>query len=239
MQPEILEKVKKLLALGQSENEHEAALAVARAQALMEKHSISEAMLQLDGAEPEEEIQPWADPLFAGKVGSWRYRLGDVLAEANGVKVYKSGKSLKVIGRASDVQAVRYLFGFCLREIDRIAKARAAGNGRTWANNFRIGCVDAIREAIKKEREAQREQMRGAVADANALVKLDSAIAKIDSRHAQAWALGREKLRLRTFWSGSGRVDPSARAQGREAGRGIYPAGGVRRLGSGHRRIGG
>ncbi len=49
---EAIEKARKLMALGDSENEHESALAMARAQALLERFEIELADLQAEPSLP-------------------------------------------------------------------------------------------------------------------------------------------------------------------------------------------
>ena len=79
----ILEKLKKLLALSKSDNPHEAALALQRAQKLMLAYNITQADLAL--SDIDESISDyWA----AGSVNPPRYMLGllDIIQVAFGVK---------------------------------------------------------------------------------------------------------------------------------------------------------
>jgi hypothetical protein len=241
MTSDILRKVRGLLKLGESDNANEAASAVAMAQRLMEKHAITSAALEIsaDQAEPEEPLQEFNEPL--GKSGSWRYRLADALATANGCLIYKTGSSLRIAGRASGAEKVRYLFAYCEREIDRLARRNTRGEGRTYANNYRIGCVGAIKEAIAEERAALRREMRTEASftgGTSALVAVDNAIARVDrqAEEASAWAF--KALNLRTSRGSSSRSNPSARSHGRADGAGVYPGNGGGSIGSGARRLG-
>lgn len=177
MSDQIVEKIQKLLKLGTSDNEHEAAQAVAQAQKLMEKHNISQAMLtQLSSEEEEEETRSWEDPLYDSMGTSrsqWRGYLGQTIAKANNSDVWTSGGKIFIVGRGSDVQTVRYLFAYCEKEIDRLSK-RYAGNGKGWINNYKIGCVNAIRDKLKEAKTSAREEMIAEDSNAkNAIVKLD------------------------------------------------------------------
>jgi hypothetical protein len=243
---EVLSKIRKLLRLGESANEHEAALAVARAQALMEKHRITQAALAIESDEgPTEEIRHWDDPLDpfpdkpAKRLSQWRVRLGSTLARANGCSIFMSGASVHLVGRASNVQQVRYLYAFCWKEIDRLTSKFGAGNGRTWGANFRLGCVDAIAIAIEAERRAAREELRGAVPNERALVLVDKAIAKVDDELREVSRYEKEKLNIRRGrgFAGPG-YSPSAREQGRQAGASIYPGRNARGgIGPGTKRL--
>lgn len=237
-QEDVLRKVQALLKLGESDNPNESAAAIAMAQRLMDEHAISEAMLSAEGGqsdEPDEEVQDWADPI--GKAGaSWRGQLSMALATPNGCLSYRRGKGLHIIGRASGASQVRYLFSYCEREIDRLA-ARNGGNGRTWLNNFRHGCVDAIRDAIQREQRALRDKLRADAAGTMALVPLQNAIARVDGYKREAELFGRVNLRLRSGGQSSYRGDQGARQSGRQAGAGIYPGGDSRQVGAGRRAI--
>ena len=79
----LLEKLKKLLALAKSDNPHEAALALQRAQKLMQAYNITQADLALSDID-ESVSNYWA----AGSVNPPRYMLGllDIIQVAFGVK---------------------------------------------------------------------------------------------------------------------------------------------------------
>ncbi len=234
---EAVDRVRKLLALSQSDNEHEAALAMGHAQALMDKYRIEAAMLD-ESSEPDEPIETWDDPLNEGSA-VWARGLGSVIARANGCSTYRSGKSQIICGRASKVATARYVFAYCKREVERLASLKG-GNGRTWLNQYRHGCVDAIRSAIRSERDKERAQTLAANTDQRALVVIKNAMATVDRESGEvgAWAKAKHNL-----VSGSGsrvNANPGARAAGRSDGGGIY--GGTRssgRIGSGTKRIGG
>jgi len=235
---DVMRKVRALLKLGASDNEHESAAAIGRAQALMERYQIEEAMI-VEEAEEAEEIRNWEDPI--GRAGAaWRGRLAASLARANSCGVYKTRGVLKVYGRATQVAALRYMFEYCEREIDRLAKGYA-GNGRVWINNFRLGCVDAIRKAIKDERERMHNEMRSrARATEGALVLVENAIVAVENEQKEVRSWGHRNLRLRNGSASQGTYHSGAREQGRRDGANIYPGGSVShagRVGKGTLRI--
>jgi Protein of unknown function (DUF2786) len=154
----VLGKVKGLLALSKSTNEHEAAAAAAAAHRLIQAHRLEEAELEGAGvleAEPvEEDVRPL--DVFGGRRVPWRGRLSAKLAQHLGCTTYlrrQFGQStLRIIGRPSDVAALRVLFAWCVYEIDRLALARS-GYGARWIRSYREGCVDAIGETLRREKE--------------------------------------------------------------------------------------
>ena len=232
----IIDKIKKLLALGGSNNEHESAAAIARAQAIMETHNISAGMVAEDDEEEPGPIEDWEEPV--AKAGArWRGQIVSAIARANGCHAWRSGNQFMIAGRADNAATTRYIVGYCIREVDRFA-ALKRGNGASWINNYRLGLVDAISAAVKKERNAARERARAAASDEHALVVVDNAIAKIDkeTREVIDWVHSRYNLgkssRHRT------RHNPGARDAGRRDGAAIYGGAGEReKIGGGVRRL--
>ena len=234
---EAIERAKKLLQLGQSDNEYESALAIGQATALMEEYKITEACM-VEKSDSEEEMASWDDPL-AQSGRRWQRDLARVLTTHNGCSYWirpGKGATIHIVGRASNVQTVRYLFQFCVKEIDRLAERRM-GNGRTWINNYRIGCVEAIDAAIKEESEALHDRMRGANTGSELMV-INNAITIVAAEHEEAKTFGRRKLGLRTGRAQGSTYNSNARATGRKDGASIYQGGsGSKRVGGGVRRL--
>lgn len=240
-----IDKARKLLALATSDNPNEAAQAAARAQEILDRHEITQAMLEVDD-EDGEEVENFADkgaPLeSAGSIATWKACLARSVSEANQCKVFTSratGKrTIEIIGRPSDVQKVRYLFAYLTHETDRLVKRDARGCGRTWANNYRHGVVDTLSKALKATRAKVAVDMRAAADNSLALVRIDNALAKLDERTAAVELYAKANLRLR-MGSSSSRGNKGARERGREAGKEIKIGGARGALGSGQRWVGG
>ena len=234
-----LDRVRKLLALSKSSNEHEAAQAAALAQRIMEEHRLSMAMLDASGAGDAPMV--WDDPLDSGgRMGTWRIRLALAVANTNGCEIISirgGGVTLRVVGRASDATTVRYLYAFCVRAIDGLAK-QYAGRGAPWLNNYRAGCVDTIGARLERERASQRSRMRDETPDRDAF---DRAIVRVDDRLAesqQALADRFPNSRSRPM-SEAGRIVPGARERGQRDGHSIDFARGGAGLGAPARQIAG
>ena len=222
----IIDKVKKLLRLSTSDNPNEAALAAAMAQKLIDQHQLDTALLALDGVEAEtnEEIEDfggrgaWLDE----KNATWKGRLGLVIAHLNGCQVYVHSGRLSIIGRPSDVDTVRYLYGYLTYEVNRLANQAGKGCGRVWNNNYRLGVVDTIKSKLREQSQKFKDEARQAVgSNSQALVRVDQALAKIDSRSKEAAAWGKLHLNLRSRSCGRSQADAGARNAGREAGKSI------------------
>lgn len=237
-----LRKIKALLAKENAQG----TTALAMAARLMEREGITKAALELSGvaSEPEEQAKAFESPLNenTGKqLATWRIHLGQVITKAFSCATYRSGNELFIVGRPSDADTVRYLFAYCEREIERLAQLHTPGEGRTYANNFRMGCVDAIYLAIRRERESERAAHRAAAgSNSNALIVVNNAIAKMEMKFIEAEiAMYKAVPNLRNSTGSSYRKNASGRNAGLQAGKNIYPGAntGAKRVGSGNKKL--
>lgn len=234
-------KVAKLLRLAQSDNPHEAALAAARAQEIMDRYKLTGAALDLEGkpAEDNERAQVFQAPLFDGgsQVATWIARLAVHVARANQCQVFMRSGTLQLVGRPSDAETVRYLFAYLRNEVDRLAARDARGNGRTWANNFRIGCVETIAEALQAQRKATVAAVQAEAATPSALVLVSQSLARLE-RHDRETEAVMKGLGLRRGSARRSSYDHGAREAGRAAGRevSVSTRGGLR---AGYRQLAG
>ncbi len=154
MDTKIVDRIRKLLELSKhNTNVNEAASAAALAARLMAQHAIEAA--DLEAADPSAAVEGLTHETLYDDGGArlpwWRWVLADALCRANGCKGYgQGGGRLGIIGRASNAQTVRYLFGYLVLEIERLCSEIAsvecppgAGSGyaRTWRNSFRLGAA--------------------------------------------------------------------------------------------------
>jgi hypothetical protein len=212
--PPALARVRKLLALATSPNPHEAALAAARAQALIEAHRL-QAWLDAERREQEDPdpiVDAQGEPLEVGRrIRKWKVVLASTLAEANGCIAYTLDRgreqAIVLVGRARDRAAVVELWGWLVRRIEWLSATHGTGRDRQWHEAFRIGVVDAIAERLRAGNEEARAEL-----DATALVVVEPAAAA----HREALDRAAEGLGL-----GAGRavrVDARAWQRGKAAG---------------------
>lgn len=224
---EALEKVKKLLRLAQSTNQHEAALAASRAQEIIDRYKIEKFALEYEEIEkPDEPIKDFGVDPIDNTTATWKYRLAHVLAQVNQCKVYadineKRDRTLNLIGRPSDVATVRYLYSWLAREVDRLADKHCLGCGRTYYNNFRNGCVDTIGERLKEQRKQTAAAVKAEAPNPHALMVIESALANQEKHMAEVQRWAQTHMRLQTSTRSAGRSDMSARLAGRQAGHSI------------------
>ena len=228
----LLGKVRKLLQLATSSNQHEAAMAAAKAQTLIDENNLADALLQLDGAAeaPEEPIIDFGsrealDDTSPGKLIRWRTALASRLCQVNGCRLWRDSGVLHIVGRPSDVSAVRYLYGYLSHEVERLAKVNGSGCGRTWLNNYRLGCVDAINHRLQEQHRKFAADRRNLVCgNPQALMRIDNALAKVERKGEEVQRfMEREmgiKFKVRKPLS-QGRAIQSARSQGQRDGKTI------------------
>lgn len=229
---DVVDRIRDLLRLAEGNpNEHEAAAALALAQRLMAQHRIERAEIEARGADRE--------PLVHSDVASerrripaWERALFCVLCEtsscASMVRSYQSkpGEMLRAVGRTSDVQVVRYMHAYIVRQIlelgaltaTEVRRAAARGelrspqNWNRWHLEFRIGAAVRIARRLEAVAQAERESARVGASSA-ALVLVDGDLARANQA-AAAVAHGQQTTTLRDDDGGDG----LARALGRRAG---------------------
>lgn len=232
-----IQKAAKLLRLAQSDNPNESAAAAAKAQEIIDRYKLTLDPAQLDEAtgtipnsQPDEPIQDFErDPLTTkGKLDRWQGMLAMGVAKVNQCKAYATRGNLALIGRASDVQACRYLFTWLSGEVDRLASKQCAGCGRTYWNNFRIGAVETITERLAAQQKATFDECRAEALQITDGAKQSHALALVTSNASlmikraatvEQWAETHKRLvkrsQTRTAYS------HNAREAGRQAGRNV------------------
>jgi len=242
---DVLDKVRKLLALASNKGAtpDEAATAAARAAEIMARHEVEEAELEAGGrsTEPREAVGE-ADLEELRRADAWRGALAHAVCKAHGCEVYLANRrdlfhgtrtcAIRVVGKPTQTAAVKVLYGFLSREIERLAVGRCASrretwvNGRTWANSFRLGCVSAIRDRLQAQTRAE-EQARRETVSCTALAVIDRGRQEIEQYV--------EKLDLRSSGGRTNRVTQAGWNAGHEAGSRMHlgaslGAGGQRKL---------
>lgn len=212
--PAALAKVRKLLALATSPNPHEAALAAATAQTLIETHRLHAWIdAQRDvTADPDPIVDAREVPLEQGRrIRKWKIALAGALADANCCVAYVLGtgtnEAIVLVGRSRDRNVAAELWHWLVRRIEWLSATHGAGKSRQWHDAFRVGVVDAVAERLAQAGAEARTQL-----DATALVIVDPA------RAAHRDALDRFVAEHLGLGRGRGmRVDASAYRRGQGA----------------------
>ncbi|MDE2100009.1 MAG: DUF2786 domain-containing protein [Patescibacteria group bacterium] len=174
----IIQKIQKLFALAQSDNEAEAALATARAQELLAKYNLDLAMVKDTPAVKEEKRERTTIDRTAKF--KWQKQLWQALAEANFCwywlqEVRVDGKQRRVkrhvvLGRLSNVQVVRLMGEYLedtMRRICPFSTVAKITTGPAWARAGAVqrrsqvwyaGCVETLVSRIREKADAMQEE---------------------------------------------------------------------------------
>lgn len=162
----ILEKVEKLIALSTSSNEHEASLAMQRAQDLLARHNLDMTLVERrTGASAKGE-----ENRLGGGLYKWQRELWGAVADLNFCR-YWSIKGLtkgakyehRVVGRTVNVLSTRLMAEYLESTIERITRERYENNPSLYfakaAIAFREGMADRIASRLRDRKwEREREQ---------------------------------------------------------------------------------
>jgi hypothetical protein len=193
----IIDRIRKLMELAHSSNEHEAAVAAARAAEMMVEHQISETELAAKRGQVDAQLEPFADELVdgdqEGKITLWRFWILNALAESMGGDVYRGmGSEMKVIAPQSAMTTIRYLYAYLTKQVDELAnmaykeEADECSNSgvnppgaRSWKTAFRAGASHTISKRIQLARNATINQFahQHSYGPSNAMVTLQAQMA--------------------------------------------------------------
>ncbi len=164
---DIIEKIKKLLALSESSNPNEAALAQARAAELMLKYSISQGAIDTSEKKEDEPVNVFLFEADEGNKTTWKGSLASSIARFFNCKIYWSGPSLMFIGRESDKNAVLYLYKAIFNQIQELTERfwikegiRSGTHGKTWKQSFRLGCTNTLAARFAEQKNTIIQEYR-------------------------------------------------------------------------------
>lgn len=149
-------KIKKLLALAESTNVHEAENAALKAQEMLLKHDI------------EEESDMVMRRIFSFKRASTKHKAISQILRTYGVQPIFCKKTLEIFGQRLHVEIAEYVAHFLSNELDRLYENQNNLSGLAAKNSFFRGIAEGYCEKAKKA-EAEHER---------ALVKIDFALQK-------------------------------------------------------------
>jgi len=148
---EALEKVRKCLALAQSDNPNEAALALKKAREIMKSYAISEAEA-LENKERGED--DYTLSFFApNRLYAWKKRLAGSIVSYMGCVTVNSGFEGRFFyGREAQVMASNAMYDYLVKTINRLAKESGL-KGRRALLSFRLGCAEKIYDRLEEQKK--------------------------------------------------------------------------------------
>lgn len=209
MDAKLKSKIEKLLALQESPNEHEAAIAAAKLSDLLTRHNLDLAEV-VDGSNEQAErfyVYP------SNRVPTWRFLLFTAIADVNYCECVlhkrSSANGLYFYGRPTNVMTANLLCEYLCQAIDRLTKRYTTGEGLSYATNFRLGCAKRIAFRL---RQAHKQKLEGGIAgsadspsvsaivclsldkklrdEANAAIEAYSAKNNVKNKGPRQWSLG-------------------------------------------------
>lgn len=192
---DIIEKVKKLLALSESSNPNEAALAQARAAELMLKYSIDLSAIDTsdDQLQADEPVDIFVFEADEGNKTTWKGSLAGSIATFFNCKIFWQGPSLMFVGRKSDNDSVKYLYKAIFNQIQELTEKfwikegiRSGTHGKTWKQSFRLGCVNTLQSRFAQQKtsiiQEYREKGTNLAIYDDLLIKVGQRVSKLTLR---------------------------------------------------------
>ena len=159
---QIIDKVRKLLALGSSDNEHEAALAVQRAGELLDRHRLDFAALAEDQGLVHRTINTGQQTLPVH-----RKSICSLLESCFAVRVICSSlyqphedvsfKTIELLGREEQVAIAEHCYHFLENRLQTLWQKNRAGfggNGRIAKKSYYLGLLAGFRQTLERSRTA-------------------------------------------------------------------------------------
>jgi hypothetical protein len=207
----VIEKLKKLLALAQSPNENEAAVAMAQAIRIAQRENVNlDSIRGLEFDEPVQENDGWAKSRFE----PWERHLLLNIAEMFGCKIIQGWKFAKdagqrdqvhmiVVGRPSDSEIVLYLTDYLHRQLTALWKRRK--DGILWSSlyspsktrtDYLFGATRRILEKVKAMYQAdtteqEQKQEYGLILKRTAAVELFMSKMDLTQGRKSSYRVGR------------------------------------------------
>lgn len=166
----ILRKIEKCLALSRSSNEHEAAAALRQAKALMEKHQLTMADVEMNKI----------DVVTSGSVRTkippkWKVDLYLVAALAFGCSLFSRGGQMTLVGPAPGPEVAKYALEVLLRQLElnkkvflnkviadnpHLSRSQKIRLGKGYSEGWACGCrgvVETFAAALSPDARQQHE----------------------------------------------------------------------------------
>ncbi|MDR2549700.1 MAG: SprT-like domain-containing protein [Desulfobulbus sp.] len=157
---QIIARVRKLLALGASDNEHEAALAVQRAEELLARHR-----LDFDGLAEDQELVHRTINTGGRTLAMYRKAICAILEGCFGVRVICASlydpqadcsfKTIELLGREEEVAVAEHCYHFLENRLHTLwqrHRQEFAGHGRIARKSYFLGLLAGFRETLERSR---------------------------------------------------------------------------------------
>ncbi len=196
----IIEKIKKMLALSKSANEHEAALAASKAKEMLDNHNLE--MAEIDEADIEVDKYSILDDRYNKNETEreehrekghnwpvWKRRLVGAIANNMdlgfyiGVTYKKSYTKMMLVGTKTDVQVAEYLLIYLVRQIKTLTRKYAKDSGinnrlEYYKNSYRLGIIRTLENRFIEMKHTSHIKMESTSTGKDLVVVKNGAIEK-------------------------------------------------------------
>lgn len=182
----IILKIKKLMQLSTSGNEHEASSALKKASEMMRDHCISEAQVKAaQNDKPVPDDIGFEDVHFPSNTKTWSKAIAGGIANAFGCKAifcqdgghrFNTKWVMRIFGTTADRMLVPVMLDFAYTTINRLVKKEQKRikaedpyeNIKRYSHNYRVGLTQSMRQTLwsiesKNKREAEEGGQYGIV----------------------------------------------------------------------------
>ena len=222
----IIDKLKKLLALSKSSNQHEAELALAKFNELLTTHQLS-----MSDIDVKEQGSVGEEAHYMGRKGSkfmWQSRLAHACAQLNNsdiiINTRNDGWSIIWVGKKDDITQAKMLYEHLTESWESIFKTylkeRGCSSTKLVRNSHAMGFTSALHTRIKDLVRQREDQLRGAKTTGTALMLLSNQLVKD--------YIADKYTNLRSTKSRSRSVDRDALMNGRHHGQNIALGGAIK-----------
>lgn len=162
MDTSVILKIKKLLALGESSNEHEAKLAMLKAQELLAKHKIS--LKEMNEYQEVNVVEGKTNVTFTK--AKWKGRLAKVIADNFGCYYFfrtRRNNTVMFIGKDEDVTVCRIVIEYAIDSINSVVKRlryeyrRDGYSTKGLENDYALGFIKGLENAFEKQKQENQE----------------------------------------------------------------------------------
>ncbi len=211
----MLDKVRKLLALATSSNEHEALSAMKRVREIYARHSLEQVEL-----EDKSQFRQLVIPLNSKRIETYQKKIMGILvghffvqviaSQSYDVALGKTTRSLEIIGTRESVLMAEYVYYFLMQQSQNIQDKEITS--RVSRSSYRLGLLQGFSEKLSSQENQQKNP------DTNVLSK---ALVKFESNPHLKEYVGKIYPRLRSLSSATKRIDSTAYYSGHEVGKQI------------------
>ncbi len=152
---DLQEKISKLLALSNSPNEHETALAAEKAAELLARHNLCIADL---GKDKDEDITKGIIDK-TGRYVTWKMWILAGIANANRCQAMRSTYTgeMRLVGTETNITVSKSLYQYLTTVVDKLVKQHRSKR-RTFLHAFRVGFATRLRQRLEQQRKNMEEK---------------------------------------------------------------------------------